>query len=133
MPDAQDGPSRSDTTSGHGRTAYPISTHRMRPVVRLTASATSALPRWLLLAICIVYASLGLFGRDPWKNEDAAGFGVMWTMANGGAREWLLPNLVGKYLTEDGPLGYWLPPPERSAARARARGGGAGGGGRRPA
>ncbi|MEM5292847.1 glycosyltransferase family 39 protein [Burkholderia sp. JPY481] len=80
----------------------------MRPVVRLTASATSALPRWLLLAICIVYASFGLFGRDPWKNEDAAGFGVMWTMANGGAHDWLLPNLVGKYLTEDGPLGYWL-------------------------
>lgn len=80
----------------------------MRPVVRLTASATSALPRWLLLTICIVYASFGLFGRDPWKNEDAAGFGVMWTMANGSAHDWLLPNLVGKYLTEDGPLGYWL-------------------------
>ena len=76
----------------------------MRSVVRLTASATSALPRWLLLAICIVYASFGLFGRDPWKNEDAAGFGVMWTMANGGANDWLLPNLVGKSLTDDGPL-----------------------------
>lgn len=82
--------------------------YRMRSVVRLTASATSALPRWLLLAICIVYASFGLFGRDPWKNEDAAGFGVMWTMANGDARDWLLPNLVGKAPTADGPLMYWL-------------------------
>ena len=80
----------------------------MRSVVRLTASATSALPRWLLLAICITYASFGLFGRDPWKNEDAAGFGVMWTMANGDARDWLLPNLVGKAPTADGPLMYWL-------------------------
>ncbi|WP_133648942.1 ArnT family glycosyltransferase [Paraburkholderia flava] len=80
----------------------------MRPVVRLTASATSALPRWLLLTICIVYASFGLFGRDPWKNEDAAGFGVMWTMATGHVRDWLLPNLVGKYITSEGPLGYWL-------------------------
>ncbi|GJH11758.1 glycosyltransferase family 39 protein [Caballeronia novacaledonica] len=80
----------------------------MRSVVRLTASATSALPRWLLLAICIIYASFGLFGRDPWKNEDAAGFGVMWTMANGDARDWLLPNLVGKAPTADGPLMYWL-------------------------
>lgn len=80
----------------------------MRPVVRLTASATSALPRWLLLTICIVYASFGLFGRDPWKNEDAAGFGVMWTMATGNVRDWLLPNLVGKYITSEGPLGYWL-------------------------
>ncbi|NML99485.1 glycosyltransferase family 39 protein [Paraburkholderia sp. RP-4-7] len=89
----------------------------MRPVVRLTASATSALPRWLLLTICIVYAFFGLFGRDPWKNEDAAGFGVMWTMANGSAHDWLLPNLVGKYMTEDGPLGYWL---GASAIRALA-------------
>jgi 4-amino-4-deoxy-L-arabinose transferase-like glycosyltransferase len=80
----------------------------MRSVVRLTASATSALPRWLLLAICIVYASFGLFGRDPWKNEDAAGFGVMWTMANGPAKDWLLPNLVGKALTGDGPFVYWF-------------------------
>ncbi|SIT43483.1 putative inner membrane protein [Paraburkholderia piptadeniae] len=80
----------------------------MRSVVRLTASATSALPRWLLLTICVVYASFGLFGRDPWKTEDAAGFGVMWTMANGTLRDWMLPNLVGKYITSDAPLGYWL-------------------------
>ena len=100
----------------------------MRPVVRLTASATSALPRWLLLTICIVYASFGLFGRDPWKNEDAAGFGVMWTMANGGAHDWLLPNLVGKYLTENGPLSYWLgasairaPPPMPNSPSASPR------------
>jgi 4-amino-4-deoxy-L-arabinose transferase-like glycosyltransferase len=80
----------------------------MRSVVRLTASATSALPRWLLLTICVVYASFGLFGRDPWKNEDAAGFGIMWTMANGSLHDWMLPNLVGKYITSDAPLAYWL-------------------------
>ena len=80
----------------------------MKPAFRLTASATSALPRWLLFAICIVYAAFGLFGRDPWKNEDAAGFGVMWTMAGGTTHDWLLPNLVGKYIVADGPLGYWL-------------------------
>jgi 4-amino-4-deoxy-L-arabinose transferase-like glycosyltransferase len=80
----------------------------MKPVVRLTASATRALPRWLLLTLCIVYAAFGLFGRDPWKNEDAAGFGVMWTMAEGKLHDWLLPNLVGKFITSDGPLGYWL-------------------------
>jgi 4-amino-4-deoxy-L-arabinose transferase-like glycosyltransferase len=80
----------------------------MRSVVRLTASATSALPRWALLTICVVYASFGLFGRDPWKNEDAAGFGVMWTMATGTWHDWLLPNLVGKPITTDGPLAYWI-------------------------
>lgn len=81
---------------------------RMRSVVRLTASATSALPRWALLTICVVYASFGLFGRDPWKNEDAAGFGVMWTMATVGWHDWLLPNLAGKPVTADGPLAYWI-------------------------
>jgi 4-amino-4-deoxy-L-arabinose transferase-like glycosyltransferase len=80
----------------------------MRSEVRLSAAATNALPRWLLLAICVVYAASGLFGRDPWKNEDAAGFGMMWTMANGGWHDWLLPNLVGKTITTDGPLAYWL-------------------------
>jgi 4-amino-4-deoxy-L-arabinose transferase-like glycosyltransferase len=80
----------------------------MKTVVRLTASATRALPRWLLLTISIVYAAFGLFGRDPWKNEDAAGFGVMWTMANGGVHDWLLPNLAGKFITDSGPAGYWL-------------------------
>ncbi|CAH2803345.1 MAG: Probable inner membrane transmembrane protein [uncultured Caballeronia sp.] len=94
--------------SGAQSGPLPFQPHRMRSVVRLTASATSVLPRWLLLAICITYASFGLFGRDPWKNEDAAGFGVMWTMANGDTRDWLLPNLVGKAPTADGPLMYWL-------------------------
>ena len=83
----------------HGPTTRP-----RIAALTFAASATSALPRWLLLAICITYASFGLFRRDPWKNEDAAGFGVMWTMANGDARDWLLPTLVGKAPTADGPL-----------------------------
>jgi 4-amino-4-deoxy-L-arabinose transferase-like glycosyltransferase len=80
----------------------------MHPVVRLSASATRALPRWALFAICVIYAGSGLFGRDPWKNEDAAGFGVMWTMVQGGTHDWLLPNLIGKSITATGPLVYWL-------------------------
>ena len=80
----------------------------MRPVVRLSASATRALPRSALLALCVIYAASGLFGRDPWKNEDAIGFGVMWTMVNGGIHDWLLPNLFGKVITTSGPLVYWL-------------------------
>jgi len=80
----------------------------MRPVVRLSASATRALPRSALLALCVIYAASGLFGRDPWKNEDAIGFGVMWTMVNGGIHDWLLPNLFGKVMAGSGPLVYWL-------------------------
>ena len=54
----------------------------MKPV-RLPASATLALPRWALFALCLLYILPGLVGRDPWKPDDAAGFGIMWTMANG--------------------------------------------------
>lgn len=76
--------------------------------VQLTAAATGALPRALLLAICIIYGLVGLFGRDPWKNEDAAGFGVMWQLATGNLHDWLMPNIVGRPYNEDGPLVFWI-------------------------
>ncbi|WP_042886487.1 ArnT family glycosyltransferase [Cupriavidus necator] len=76
--------------------------------VQLTAAATGALPRALLLAICIIYGLVGLFGRDPWKNEDAAGFGVMWQLATGGLHDWLMPNIAGRPYSEDGPLVFWI-------------------------
>jgi 4-amino-4-deoxy-L-arabinose transferase-like glycosyltransferase len=79
----------------------------MKPV-RLPASATNALPRLGLFALCLLYILPGLIGRDPWKSDDAATFGVMWTMAHGSLHEWLWPNIVGLPMTEDGPLTYWI-------------------------
>lgn len=79
----------------------------MKPV-RLPASATRALPRWGLFALCLLYILPGLIGRDPWKNEDAAGFGIMWTMAHGVWQDWLMPNIVGLPMTQDGPLTFWI-------------------------
>jgi 4-amino-4-deoxy-L-arabinose transferase-like glycosyltransferase len=79
----------------------------MKPV-RLPASATNALPRWGLFALCLIYILSGLFGRDPWKTDDAAGFGVMWTMANGGLDDWLWPHIVGLPMADEGPLAYWI-------------------------
>ena len=76
--------------------------------VQLTAAATNTLPRVLLLAICVIYGIAGLFGRDPWKNDDAAGFGVMWQLATGGTHDWLMPNIVGRPYSEDGPLVFWV-------------------------
>ena len=51
--------------------------------VRLSAAAAMSLPRWGILLLSLVYILPGLIGRDPWKNADAIGFGVMWTMAEG--------------------------------------------------
>jgi 4-amino-4-deoxy-L-arabinose transferase-like glycosyltransferase len=79
----------------------------MKPV-RLPASATHALPRWVLFALCLLYILPGLIGRDPWKSDDAASFGIMWTMAHGGLNDWLWPHIVGLPMPEKGPLAYWL-------------------------
>ncbi len=79
----------------------------MKPV-RLPASATIALPRWSIFILCLLYILPGLIGRDPWKGADAAGFGVMWTMAQGTINDWLWPHVVGLPAAEEGPLAFWL-------------------------
>ena len=79
----------------------------MKPV-RLPASATLALPRWGLVALCLLYILPGLVRRDPWKSDDAAGFGIMWTMARGGWQDWLLPPIAGLPVPGEGPLAFWL-------------------------
>jgi 4-amino-4-deoxy-L-arabinose transferase-like glycosyltransferase len=79
----------------------------MKPV-RLPAAATLGLPRWGLLLLGLLYILPGLIGRDPWKNDDAASFGIMWTMAHGSLRDWLWPNIVGLPMPEEGPLAFWL-------------------------
>ncbi|MEN9341281.1 MAG: hypothetical protein RL178_593 [Pseudomonadota bacterium] len=76
--------------------------------IRLTAAATSTLPRFVLVLITAIYGLLGIFGRDPWKNDDAAGFGAMWTLANGSWIDWLLPHIDGRGEILAGPLPYWL-------------------------
>ena len=78
----------------------------MKPV-RLAAAATLALPRWALFALGLLYILPGLIGRDPWK-EDAASFGVMWTMAHGAWTDWVAPNIAGLAAADEGPLAFWL-------------------------
>jgi 4-amino-4-deoxy-L-arabinose transferase-like glycosyltransferase len=79
----------------------------MKPV-RLPASATLALPRWALFALALLYILPGVIGREPWKNDDAASFGIMWTMAHGTWQDWLWPNIAGMSMPEEGPLVFWL-------------------------
>jgi 4-amino-4-deoxy-L-arabinose transferase-like glycosyltransferase len=78
----------------------------MKPV-RLSAAATLALPRWAIFGLGLLYILPGLIGRDPWK-DDAASFGIMWTMAHGGIDDWLLPNIAGLPAADEGPLAFWL-------------------------
>ncbi len=48
----------------------------------------------------------GLVGHDPWKTDDAVGFGVVHQMLTSG--DWLAPHLAGEPYYEDGPLYFWV-------------------------
>jgi 4-amino-4-deoxy-L-arabinose transferase-like glycosyltransferase len=72
---------------------------------RVSAAAAAKLPRVALLALIVAYIVSGLFGRDPWQEDDATGFGIMWTMARSG--DWLLPAVAGEPVAADGPLAFW--------------------------
>ena len=61
-----------------------------------------------MVLLTLIYALAGLFGRDPWKNDDALGIGVMWTMVKGSWIDWLLPHLAGREDIMGPPLPYWL-------------------------
>ncbi len=75
---------------------------------RVSVAAAAMLPRWALWSLLLAYAVAGITGRDPWYHDDAASFGVMWTMAHGSALDWWLPNVVGAAFAEEGPLSFWV-------------------------
>jgi len=77
-------------------------------MVKLTAAATTSIPRIIIFALTIVYGLAGLFARDPWKNEDAIGFGGMWTLQRGTSLDWIVPHLAGRDVSLGAPLPYWL-------------------------
>jgi hypothetical protein len=67
----------------------------MNSPLKLTAASTASMPRVIMVALTLIYAISGLFNHDPWKNDDAEGFGVMWTLAHGNLHDWLFPHISG--------------------------------------
>lgn len=59
---------------------------------------------WVLAGMLALYVLAGLFGRDPWKGEDAIHIGAAWQMLQHG--DWLAPGLAGRPFHEP-PLYYW--------------------------
>lgn len=59
---------------------------------------------WMLAAMLAFYVLAGLFGRDPWKGEDAIHIGAAWHMLH--FSDWLSPDLAGRPFHEP-PLYYW--------------------------
>ena len=52
----------------------------------------------------VFYVVAGLFGRDPWKGEDAIHIGTAWHILT--YSDWLSPDLAGRAFDEP-PLYYW--------------------------
>ena len=59
---------------------------------------------WVLAALLAFYVLAGLFGRDPWRGEDAIHIGTAWHMLQ--FSDWLSPDLAGRAFHEP-PLYYW--------------------------
>lgn len=74
----------------------------------ITSTQARKLPRWGLLLLCALYILPGLLGRDPWRVDDAAGFGIAFTMYQGALIDWLVPNVAGQTLPGQGPLPFAL-------------------------
>ncbi|MFN9506948.1 MAG: hypothetical protein ACK57J_20710 [Rubrivivax sp.] len=72
----------------------------------VTARAAQALPRWMLWVFSVLWIVPGIVGRDPWRNDDLAAFGVMLAMAEG-RTGWVAPTLGGVPVTPE-PLAHWL-------------------------
>ena len=79
----------------------------MRPFI-VTALEAGKLPRWGLYLLCLLYVLPGFIGRDPWRTDDAAGFGISLSMARGDLADWLMPNIAGEAIPAQGPLPHWI-------------------------
>ena len=73
----------------------------------IAQSAVRRLPRAALLLFCVAYVLPGFLGREPWKNEDIAAFGIMRELASA-AGNWLQPQLLGQVNGFDALMPYWL-------------------------
>ncbi len=80
---------------------------RLSPA-RVSAAAAREFPRWALFALLVAYIAAGLFGRDPWYAEDAAGIGIIASMLHGEPSSWWLPNIAGEWQVDEGPLPFWV-------------------------
>lgn len=58
---------------------------------------------WVVL-LCTAWTLLGLVGHDPWKPDEAYGFGLVYSILNGG--DWVVPMLAGEPFIEKPPLYY---------------------------
>lgn len=76
--------------------------------VRVSSQAAHKLPRFLLLAVLVVFALSGLFGRDLWSSEEARSLGEVLGMISSDTVSWLFPWASGEVIVSHGPLVIWV-------------------------
>lgn len=75
---------------------------------RLTAPATTKLPRLFLLAVGVIYIFAGLFFRDPWRTDDVVGLATMMTALSHPGHTLLMPQIGDLAFAQNGPLITWV-------------------------
>jgi 4-amino-4-deoxy-L-arabinose transferase-like glycosyltransferase len=58
-----------------------------------------------LFLLCAVWLLTGLIGHDPWKPDEAYGFGLIYHIIQN--HDWLVPTLAGEPYLDKPPLYYW--------------------------
>lgn len=69
----------------------------IRPAALLWATIIATIAVWLFP---------GLFGREPWKPDEAYTFGLVWHYLQHG--DWLVPTLAGEPFMEKPPIFFWV-------------------------
>jgi 4-amino-4-deoxy-L-arabinose transferase-like glycosyltransferase len=59
-----------------------------------------------IIVLLALWPWLGLFGREPWKPDEAYTFGLVWSMVQGNG--FIVPLLAGEPFLEKPPLFYWV-------------------------
>lgn len=61
----------------------------------------------IFLVLVATYLFVGLVGHDPWKQDEAYAFGIVYGLLSG-AGDWVIPTLAGEPFMEKPPLLYWV-------------------------
>ncbi len=74
---------------------------------RLTTTDTIRLPRVLLFSLFLIYLIPGFLGRDPWKYDDAIGFGVVQQIISTGGDTWFQAKVAGQLVPGFSTIAFW--------------------------
>ena len=58
-----------------------------------------------MFLLCAIWLLTGLVGHDPWKPDEAYGFGLIYHILQN--NEWIVPTLAGEPYVDKPPLYYW--------------------------